>query len=118
MESKDIIKSLRKKRNYSAQQVADGYDMSLGVYRKYETGERGIGVPTLQKLADFYNVTTDYLLGRETPESSTVDKLSSEFNMTALERKILEGYLELPDNMRENLMEFLQKSVQEVQEEN
>lgn len=105
---------LRKNRNYSAKEVAVGCDMSLGVYQKYESGERGVGTPALCKLADFYNVTTDYLLGRETGEPETIDKLSHEFNMSALEKEILDNYLALPKDMRGNLMEFLQKSVQNI----
>ena len=117
METKDIIKELRKNRRLSAQQVADGCEISLGVYKKYESGERGVGVPALQKLADFYGVTTDYLLGRETGEPETIDKLAGEFNMSALEKEILDNYLSLPKDMRGDLMEFLQKSVEKVMNE-
>ena len=117
METKDIIRSLRKKRDYSAQQVADGCEMSLGVYKKYESGERGVGVPALSKLADFYNVSVDYLLGRKTSEQTALDGLAGEFNMTLLEKKIVENYLALPPKMRGDLMEFLAKSVKEVTDE-
>ena len=46
-----------------------------------------------------------------------IDRLANEFNMTALEKKILDNYLCLPKQMRTDLMEFLHKSVQEVQQE-
>lgn len=117
METKDIIKTLRKKHGYSAQQVADGCEMSLGVYKKYESGERGVGVPALAKLADFYHVSTDYLLGRKSSEQTALDGLAGEFNMTLLEKKIVENYLALPPKMRGDLMEFLAKSVKEVTDE-
>ena len=38
--------------------------MSQMGYSKYETGENDIPTAILLKLADFYNVSTDYLLGR------------------------------------------------------
>ena len=114
METKDIIKELRKKHNFSAQQVADGCDMSLGVYKKYESGERGVGVPALSKLADFYNVSTDYLLGRDNIEQTALDELAGQFNMSLLEKKIVENYFELPEKMRGDLMAFLERSVKEV----
>ena len=117
METKDIIKALRKKREYSAQQVADGCEMSLGVYKKYESGERGVGVPALSKLADFYNVSVDYLLGRENGEQTALDELAGQFNMSMLEKEIVKGYLELPDDMRENLMDFLDRTVRKVARE-
>lgn len=38
--------------------------MSQTGYSKYETGENDIPTAVLLKLADFYETTTDYLLGR------------------------------------------------------
>ena len=34
------------------------------VYRRYEKGERDLPVWALIKLADYYKVSTDYILGR------------------------------------------------------
>ena len=73
--------------------------------------------PLLCKIAELFHVTTDYLLERETKEMENIDRLANEFNMTALEKKILDNYLCLPKQMRTDLMEFLHKSVQEVQQE-
>ncbi len=71
----------------------------------------------LCKIAELFHVTTDYLLERETNDMENIDRLANEFNMTALEKKILDNYLCLPKQMRTDLMEFLHKSVQEVQQE-
>lgn len=94
---------------------------SLGVtLRAWQTYEQGVSEPKqelLCRIADLFGVSLDYLLGRNTGEPDTIDKLVGEFNMTALEKKILEGYLGLPENMRGDFMEFLQKSVREVQSE-
>ena len=117
MTTKEILKYLRKRRNLSAQQVADGCEMSLGVYKKYESGERGVGTPALIKLADFYGVTTDYLLGRSNEKPEPLAQLASEFNMSALEEKILKNYLALDEKMRGDLTDFLQKAVMEVKAE-
>lgn len=38
--------------------------MHPNVYRRYEKGTREIPVSVVMKLADFYHVSTDYLLGR------------------------------------------------------
>lgn len=117
METKEILKQIRKQRNISAKEVAEGCNMSVGVYQKYESGERNLGVPALKALADFYGVSTDYLLGREPKEQGTIDKLAGEFNMNALEKKILEGYLDLPKTDRSDFMDFLHRAVLEVKEE-
>lgn len=71
METKNILKQLRESRKLTMQDVAASTDISYSVYQKYESGARGVGVPALCKLADFYNVTTDYLLGRDTQLDST-----------------------------------------------
>lgn len=116
MISKQLIK-VRKQRNLTMKEVATTLGISLSAYQKYENGTRDVSTDTLSKLADFYGVTTDYLLGRETGEPETIDKLAGEFNMTALEKEILDNYLSLPKDMRGDLMEFLQKSVQKVIDE-
>ena len=113
----DKLKTLRKSHNYTIQAVSDGIGIAVRTYQNYEYGQREISSEALFKLADFYGVTTDYLLGRDTGEPDAIDQLAAEFNMTALERKILDNYLALPESMRDDLMEFLEKSVKEVQDE-
>lgn len=114
---KDVLKELRETKNFTKKQVANGVGITERAYIAYEYGERDVSTETLLKLADFYGVTTDYLLGRNTGELSNIDKLEREFNMSALEKRILEGYLDLSDDMRGNFMEFLQNSVQDIQKE-
>ncbi len=46
-------------------QVADILGCQREVYRRYEKGTRTIPVEFLLKLADYYKVSVDYLLGRE-----------------------------------------------------
>lgn len=113
---KDVLKELREKKGLTKKQVANGIGISERAYIAYEYGERDVSTATLSKLADFYHVTADYLLGRTSgsDESSLVDELAMEFDMTALEKKILDNYLALPPDMRTDLMDFLQKSVSQV----
>lgn len=118
METKDILKSLRKSKGFTnMKDFCDTADISINTYQNYEAGKRIPTAEILVKLADFYGVTTDYLLGRETGEPETIDKLVGEFNMSALEKEILDNYLSLPTDIRGDLMEFLKKSVQKVMNE-
>lgn len=115
METKEILKLLRKSKGFAnMKDFCDAADISINTYQNYESGKRIPTADILIKLADFYGVTTDYLLGRETGEPETLDKLVGEFNMSALEKEILDNYLSLPKDMRCDLMEFLQKSVRKV----
>lgn len=110
------LKKIREERKLTKKEVCESTGISERAYLTYEFGEREPKISVIEKLADFYGVTTDYLLGRETGEPETLDKLEREFNMSALEKEILDNYLSLPKDMRSDLMEFLQKSVKKVME--
>ena len=44
-------------------------DISIRQYQRYEKGEQEPNIDTLIKIADFYNVSIDYLVGRtDNPE--------------------------------------------------
>ena len=58
------IKDLREDKDLSQKEIAKILNMSQTGYSKYETGENDIPTQILIKLADYYNTTTDYLLGR------------------------------------------------------
>ena len=65
METKDILKQLRKSRGYSnAKDFCDASGISYSTYQNYEAGKRVPTADILITLADFYGVTTDYLLGQ------------------------------------------------------
>ena len=58
------IRDLREDRDLSQTQIAQMLGMSQTGYSKYETGENDIPTAILIRLADFYETSTDYLLGR------------------------------------------------------
>lgn len=57
------IRDLREDSDKTQQEVADLLTMRRGVYQRYESGEREIPVWALIKLAKYYHVSTDYILG-------------------------------------------------------
>lgn len=57
------IRDLRKDAEQTQQTVADYLNMQRCVYRRYECGEREIPVWAVIRLAEYYDVSTDYLLG-------------------------------------------------------
>jgi len=63
------LKELRKSRNISQVRLAIELNISQNSISRYETGEREADYKTLIALADYFNVSIDYLLGRtENPE--------------------------------------------------
>ena len=58
------LKKIRIERNLTQKQVADAIKVSRVVYNRYENGTRSIPIEILWDLADLYNETIDYLVGR------------------------------------------------------
>lgn len=58
------LKELRKKRNISQLKFALDLSMNQNTISRYETGEREADYKTLIKIADYFNVSIDYLLER------------------------------------------------------
>lgn len=56
------IKDLREDNDKTQQEIADVLGMFVQQYSRYETGKREIPVHHLIKLANYYNVTIDYLV--------------------------------------------------------
>ncbi|BCI60941.1 helix-turn-helix domain-containing protein [Solibaculum mannosilyticum] len=62
-----IIALLRKECGYSQKQVAQDLGISQALLSHYEKGIRECGLDFLTRIADYYGVSCDYLLGR-TPD--------------------------------------------------
>ena len=58
------LRDLREDHDMTQAQIAAILGIDQRVYSIYETGKRDI-LPHLVTLADYYKVSTDYLLGRE-----------------------------------------------------
>lgn len=59
------IRDLREDHDLTQKQIAKILNCSQQVYSNYELGQRDIPTAILIKLADYYNVSTDYILGRK-----------------------------------------------------
>lgn len=57
------IRDLREDNDITQSEMARHLNCSQQVYSNYELGQRDIPTDILIKLADFYGVSTDYLLG-------------------------------------------------------
>lgn len=58
------IKELRKSRKISQLKMALDLNTNQNTISRYETGEREPGIRELIKIADYFNVSIDYLVGR------------------------------------------------------
>lgn len=64
MKLAERLKELRKERGLRQEHVAVALDISMSAYCNYEQGKREPNASVLCRMADYYDVTTDYLLGR------------------------------------------------------
>ena len=58
------LRDLREDRDLLQKDVAKHLNCSQVCYSRYESGKRDIPTDVLIKLADYYGVSTDYILGR------------------------------------------------------
>ena len=58
------VRDLREDSDKTQKDIAEHLNMQLTVYQRYERGERELPLWAAIKLADYYNVTLDYLVGR------------------------------------------------------
>ena len=58
------LKELRTSRNLTQKQVYEAIGMSAIGYQRYEYGEREPAYQNLLALADYFDVSLDYLVGR------------------------------------------------------
>ncbi len=58
------LKDLREDKDMLQKEIADYLGISQTVYSRYERGFQTIPVIHLLRLADFYQTSTDYILGR------------------------------------------------------
>ena len=65
MKFKDNLKQLRNKRGLSQAELAEKLGFSTGLIGMYESGKRKPSYEALEIIADFFNISIDYLMGKE-----------------------------------------------------
>ena len=59
------VRDLREDHDKTQKEIAVYLNMQLTVYQRYERGERELPLWAAIRLADYYNVTLDFLVERE-----------------------------------------------------
>ena len=68
------LKELRQKANLTQAEMAKIINISQSNYSKYELGTTQISIETLIKLATFFHVSVDYLIGNEQSNKESANK--------------------------------------------
>lgn len=64
MQKYQCIRDLREDADLTQKQVGEAINVPQRTYAYYESGQRMVPPQVLCALADFYNVSVDYILGR------------------------------------------------------
>ena len=59
------LSTIRKAKKIKQREVADFLGQTTRAYQRYENGTNGPGVENLVRLADYFDVSIDYLVGRD-----------------------------------------------------
>lgn len=107
---KDKLKQLRKERGITAETFAQDIGVPLSTYTKWEFGSASPRYDKLLIIADYYGVSTDYLLGRtDKPESSDLSDILKEMQLDASTRAIICAFAELAEDQRTEFIRTLKQ---------
>ncbi|MCL2020273.1 MAG: helix-turn-helix domain-containing protein [Oscillospiraceae bacterium] len=96
-----ILSLLRSEKHISQKQAAEDLGIAQALLSHYEKGKRECGLDFLVRAADYYNVSTDYILGRspvrsgifltenDIPEGSTTGKADGFSFSSSLAKKLI-----------------------------
>ena len=90
------ISDLRRSRDLTQKELSDKIGINKSVLNRIEKGTRLIRDDELKTIADYFNVSTDYLLGRDNLNRNTL--LSNE------QKKLLRGFDGLNDEGKKAIM--------------
>ena len=68
------LREIRRNRGLTQREISEQIGCSVGAYSKYETGSRDPSIIVLTRLADYYHVSVDYLIGRDILEQGSLTK--------------------------------------------
>ena len=92
----NIFKRLRTSSRLTQAKMAEKLGISRSTIGMYETGAREPDFETLEKIADFFNVDTDYLLGR-TEKTSILPETIGHYYLNNETREIAQEVFENPE---------------------
>lgn len=87
------LKKLRSNKGKQQKEVAIDLGISSTGYSSYENDLRMPGINMLIKIADYYNVSTDYLLGRESTTNLDNNKLIDDLEKLKRYINSIENYI-------------------------
>lgn len=98
-----ILKNLRKENKLTQKELADKINVTHVSISGYESGNRNPDTETLQLIADYFDTSVDYLLGRTHKKGSSKYLKDKEFEKFINDPELEKWYKELPQSNEEDL---------------
>ena len=108
---KNNFKQLREDNSITQKEFADKFGLTLRAWQSYEQGVSEPKYEVLCKIADEFNVSTDYLLGRTEIKAMAGTSPAEQLDVTAAEQEIIRRYAEFPEDLRLLLLDTIRKLV-------
>lgn len=96
------LKELRKNRNMTQKDLANELGVSMGSIGFYENQERTPDIDFLNSVADFFDVSTEYLLGRTDVKSMDLE-IKEISNKTGLSEQSIENIIKIKSSPRNSV---------------
>ena len=110
---KNNIKTIREQQNLTQKDCADIFGVTLRAWQTYEQGISDPKYDVLCKIADYFKVTLDYLLGRETAPVNPYAYLPAD----AKEQEAVEKFLSLSEDTRKAILTAMDMLIAEMKAE-
>ena len=101
------IKNLRLEKGLTQIKLAELFDIDQTTVSKWELGKALPDTSLLIRLADFFDVSIDYLLGLSTFYYPDSLKTQNDLTLTLEERQVLEDFRSLPRQERAQAAEYV-----------
>lgn len=99
---------LRQQKKKTQADIASLLGITRQAYGYYEKGEREPDTDSLNTLANYFDVSVDYLLGRtDNPHPSVVDTELERLLEDSVHGAFFKGYLDAPDQKKAEMRQFL-----------
>lgn len=101
------LKELRLEKGVTQKNVSDATHISRSVLSQYENGVAEPTASVVSKLAQYYGVSTDYLLGRTDELGAVITPFPPSDDYTDEEKKLIADYRELTPPLKRMIQETL-----------
>lgn len=106
----DRLRKLREDKHMKTDEIADMLGISRSGYAYYEIGKRTPTSENIVKLANFYGVSSDYILGVSDMSNNEISKDTIN-NIDAKAEELLQSFLQMPDSSKISIMRWLKSTL-------